>query len=192
MADPEPHPRAGTTARLRAATVWLTGLPGAGKSTAAEGLHRRLVDAGHRAQVLDGDVLRGGLNADLAFAKEDRLESIRRAGEVALLLAASGTVAIAGLVSPYAAARDTVRARHGTQEVPFLEVWLSAPLPVCEARDPKQLYARARQGQITMMTGVDDPYEEPAAADLVLPTHVLDPEETASRLFDFVVQHLVS
>lgn len=174
------------------ATVWLTGLPGSGKSTAAVGLSRRLASTGIPSQVLDGDVLRHGLSADLGFSKEDRSESIRRAGEVALLLASSGLVTVVGLVSPYATARDGVRRRHQEHGLAFMEVWLSAPLEVCEARDPKQLYARARRGEVPMMTGVDDPYEPPPEAELEVPTHRLDVASTVDRIFTALLELLES
>jgi len=165
-------------------TVWLTGLPGAGKSTIAERLRDHLEGSGVTCQVLDGDTLRGGLNTDLGFSKEDRSESIRRAGEVALLLASSGVVAIVSLVSPYAGSRDKVRRRHADHQITFVEVWLSAPIEVCEARDPKQLYARARRGDLPMMTGVDDPYEPPGQAEIELPTHELSEDAALARLLE--------
>jgi len=171
-------------------TVWLTGLPAAGKSTIAQGLRSALSARSIASQVLDGDVLRSGLNADLGFSKEDRAESIRRAGEVALLLARSQVVAIVSLVSPYAASREHVRRRHHDHGITFLEVWVSAPVEVCEARDPKQLYQRARRGELSMMTGVDDPYEPPSKADLELPTHELGESEALARLLAALDQHL--
>jgi bifunctional enzyme CysN/CysC len=118
--------------------------------------------------LLDGDLLRSGLNADLGFSDEDRNESVRRAGEVALLLASAGTLAIVSLVSPLRAARDEVRRRHELAGVPFLEVFVAAPLEVCEARDPKGLYARARRGEVAAMTGIDSPYEPPRNPEVTL------------------------
>jgi adenylyl-sulfate kinase len=169
-------------ASRRGLTVWLTGLPGAGKSTIAERLQDHFGECGVTSQILDGDTLRSGLNTDLGFSKEDRTESIRRAGEVALLLASNGVVAIVSLVSPYAAARGQVRRRHAEHELRFVEVWLSAPLEVCEARDPKHLYARARRGEVPMMTGIDDPYEPPGQAELELPTHELTEDQALALL----------
>ena len=150
------------------ATVWLTGLSGSGKSTVAFEVERRLVSSSRPAYVLDGDNLRHGLNAGLGFSAADRAENVRRVGEVALLLADAGVVALAPLVSPYRADRDRVRARHAEAGVPFLEVHVATPLDECERRDPKGLYAKARAGELTGLTGVDDPWEPPLAPDLEL------------------------
>lgn len=150
------------------AVVWLTGLSGSGKSSVAVEVERRLVEAGRAAYLLDGDNLRHGLNADLGFTAEDRDENVRRAGEVAALFADAGLVALVPLISPYRQARDAVRRRVEDLGLRFLEVWVATPLEVCEARDPKGLYARARAGELRGLTGVDDPYEEPLAPDLVL------------------------
>ncbi len=144
-------------------TVWLTGLSGSGKSSVAVELERRLVASGRPAYLLDGDNLRHGLNADLGFSAADRAENVRRVGEVARLLADAGVVAVVSLVSPYRADRDRVRAVHDEAGLPFVEVFVDTPLAVCEARDPKGMYAKARAGEITGFTGVDDPYEAPAA-----------------------------
>ena len=163
-------------ARLsRGATVWLTGLPASGKSTLAAAVERRLVEAGRPAYLLDGDNLRHGLNGDLAFSEADRAENVRRTGHVASLLADAGVVALVSLVSPYEAERNRVRALHADAGLPFAEVWVATPLADCEARDPKGLYARARRGELAGMTGVDAPYEPPAAAELVVtPDRPLD------------------
>jgi adenylyl-sulfate kinase len=171
-------------AELKGATIWLTGLPGSGKSTTANGLHEHLALLGVISLVLDGDALRRGINADLGFTKDDRCESVRRAGEIALVAASQGIVAIASLVSPYASARDGVRRRHEEQGITFLETWLSAPLEVCEARGPRQLYSRARRGELQTMTGVNDPYEPATTAEIVLPTHEIDADEAVRRLVD--------
>lgn len=180
MTADRPHPdvrwhhgavdRAQRAARLGVggATVWLTGLSGSGKSTVAFEVEQRLVAEGRPAYVLDGDNLRHGLNADLGFSAEDRAENVRRVGEVALLLADAGVVAIAPLVSPYRADRDRVRARHGGAGIPFFEVHVATPLEECERRDPKGLYARARAGEISGLTGIDDPWEPPLAPELEL------------------------
>jgi bifunctional enzyme CysN/CysC len=149
-------------------TVWLTGLSGSGKSSVAVELERRLVASGRPAYLLDGDNLRHGLNADLGFSAADRAENVRRVGEVARLLADAGVVAVVSLVSPYRADRDRVRAVHDEAGLPFIEVFVDTPLAVCEARDPKGMYAKARAGEITGFTGVDDPYEAPASPDLLL------------------------
>ncbi len=151
-------------------TLWLTGLSGSGKSTIAVALEQAVVAAGKHAYRLDGDNLRHGLCQDLTLSAADRRENVRRAAEVAKLLADSGTVAIACLISPYAAGRDAARQVHQKDGLTFLEVFVDTPLEVCEARDPKGLYKQARAGQLTGMTGVDDPYEPPVAAELVLKT----------------------
>lgn len=163
-------------------TVWLTGLPASGKSTIAVELERRLVVAGRPACLLDGDNLRHGLNSDLGFSAEDRAENVRRVGEVALLFADAGVVAVVSLISPYRAARDQVRAVHERAGLSFLEVFVDTPLHLCEARDPKGMYAKARVGEIRGFTGVDDPYEAPRSPDVVLRPDDGDPAAMASRV----------
>ncbi len=153
---------------LAGATVWFTGLSGAGKSSVADATATALLDAGRPAYVLDGDNLRHGLNADLGFSAADRAENVRRVGEVARLLADAGLVALVPVVSPYLADRDRVRAAHDTAGLRFVEVFVDTPLALCEERDPKGLYARARAGELTGLTGVDDPYEPPPSPDLHL------------------------
>jgi adenylyl-sulfate kinase len=148
------------------ATVWLTGLPASGKSTLAAAAEARLLASGRSAYLLDGDNLRHGLNGDLGFSPEDRAENVRRTAEVAALLADSGTVALVALVSPYIADRAAARAVHAHRGLPFLEVHVATTLEECEARDPKGLYARARAGELTGMTGVDAPYEPPVSPEL--------------------------
>ncbi len=150
------------------ATVWLTGLPASGKSTLAGAIEDRLRQAGRAACVLDGDDLRRGLSADLGFGAADRDENVRRAAHVARLLAAAGVVAVVALVSPYRAARAAARELHEDAGLTFIEVHLDTPLELCEERDPKGLYARARHGELSDMTGVDDPYEPPQDPDLAL------------------------
>ena len=167
-------------------TIWLTGLSGAGKSTVASGVHQMLTELGLSAAQIDGDILREGLNSDLDFTTSGRAESVRRAGEVARLLALSGVVAIVSLVSPYGADRDLVRERHQVAGVPFVEVWVSAPLEVCEQRDTKGLYARARRGDLRGLTGVDDPYETPRFAELELATHRLGIEDGIQMVVDLL------
>lgn len=152
------------------ATLWFTGLPGAGKSTVASELKAMLEAAGTRATVLDADELRRGLNADLGFSAGDRHENVRRLGEVALLIAGSGALAIVTAISPYATSRAAVRATHEIRGASFLEVYVATPLAICEARDPKGMYARARRGELAYFTGVSDPYEPPSAPELVLQT----------------------
>ena len=164
------------------ATVWLTGLSGSGKSTVAVALERLLVEAGRPAFRLDGDNLRLGLNADLGFSAEDRDENVRRAGEVARLLAEAGVVAIVPLISPYRAGRDRARAVHVEADLPFVEVFVATPIELCEQRDPKGLYAKARAGEITGFTGIDDPYEAPASPELVLTPADGDPAAQAAAV----------
>lgn len=138
--------------------VWLTGLSGSGKSTVGNALERKLFDLGLNTHMLDGDNVRMGLNSDLSFSPEDRTENIRRAGEVANLFAQSGSIIITAFISPYL--EDRRRARSTCTEK-FLEVFLDPGLSVCEDRDPKSLYAKARSGEIENFTGIDSPYEEP-------------------------------
>ena len=148
------------------ATVWLTGLSGSGKSTIAVALEEHLLAAGRPCYRLDGDNLRHGLNADLGFAEADRTENVRRVGEVARLFADAGLVALVPVISPYEAGRAAVRAAHDRDGLAFLEVFVDTPLDVCESRDPKGLYAKAREGTLTGMTGIDAPYEAPPQPDV--------------------------
>ena len=170
----------------KGATIWFTGLSGCGKSTVAVEVEKRLVEAGRSAYLLDGDNLRHGLNSDLGFGPRDRAENVRRVGEVAKLFADAGLVAIASLVSPYRADRNRVRAAHEEAGLPFIEVFVDTPLEVCEARDPKGLYAKARAGQLRGLTGIDDPYEPPDEAEVVLrPGH-----GSPSAMADWVLAQL--
>jgi bifunctional enzyme CysN/CysC len=152
------------------ATVWLTGLPAAGKSTIGRAIEERLVRAGRPAYLLDGDNLRHGLNGDLGFDEQARAENVRRTAHVARLLAECGAVALVSLVSPYAADRELAATLHAAEDLPFVEVFVSTPLERCEERDPKGLYARARAGELTGLTGVGAPYEPPQRPDVVLRT----------------------
>jgi len=156
--------------KARGATLWLTGLSGSGKSTIGAMLERVLVERGLHAYRLDGDNIRHGLNNNLGFSATDRAENIRRIGEVAKLFADSGSVAVTSFISPYAADRDGCRKLHDAADLPFLEVFVDAPLAVCESRDPKGMYKKARAGQIKGFTGIDDPYEAPMHPELVLKT----------------------
>ena len=166
-------PRELRWARLdqRPVIAWLTGLPGAGKSTIAAAADRSLIAAGRHSAVLDGDNLRHGLNADLAFTPRDRSENVRRAAEVARLMAETGTVVIVALISP--SHDDRALARRVAGDIPFLEVFVDTPVSICARRDPKGLYARASRGEIGAFTGVSAPYEAPDAPDLVLRTEGL-------------------
>jgi len=170
MTDSVHHPR----------VLWLTGLSGAGKSTLAASLHRRLVDAGVGAAVLDGDAVRAGLCRGLGFSPEDRRENIRRVAEVAKLMREAGLVVICALISPLredrAMARDIIGAAH------FREVHVATPLEVCERRDPKGLYRHARANALTQFTGVSAPYEEPQAPDLRIDASLDDASEAVAAL----------
>jgi bifunctional enzyme CysN/CysC len=152
----------------RGMTVWLTGLPAAGKSTIAYAAEARLVAAGRMASVLDGDNLRHGINSDLGFDPAERAENVRRTAELAALLSDAGLVTLVSLVSPYAADRARARAIHGAAELAFLEVHVATSLAQCERRDPKELYRRARRGELNGLTGVDAPYEPPAEPEIVV------------------------
>ncbi len=160
------------------ATVWFTGLPGAGKTTVATAVEARLIDAGRNAYMLDGDNLRHGLCSDLGFSKDDRETNVGRVGEMAKLFADSGTVALVALVSPYAACREKVRELHEHEGLTFVEVYVNTPKEECARRDPKGLYARARNGELRGMTGVDDPYEQPRTPEVEL-TPELDVDAAA-------------
>jgi bifunctional enzyme CysN/CysC len=167
-------------------TVWLTGLSGSGKSSVAVELERKLVEAGIPAYLLDGDNLRSGLNQDLGFSRADRGENVRRVGEVAMILADAGLVAVASLVSPFRDDRDRVRSAHDAAGLPFYEVFVDTPLDVCEARDPKGLYAKARSGQLARFTGVEDPYEPPFAPEMILQPRDGSPGAMADRILRYL------
>jgi adenylyl-sulfate kinase len=152
----------------RGATVWFTGLSGSGKSTTAAAVEAQLLAEGRWAYRLDGDNLRHGLCSDLGFSKGDREINVGRVGEIARLFADAGTVALVALVSPYSDCREKVRALHEREGLPFFEVFVNTPAEECVRRDPKGLYARARNGNLSGMTGVDDPYEAPRAPEVEL------------------------
>ena len=171
----------------RGAVVWFTGLSGSGKSTIANALERELTRSGVHCFELDGDNLRFGLNRDLGFSEEDRRENIRRAAEVALLFSDSATVVITSLISPFREDRARARALALEHGVPFLEIFVDAPLEVCESRDPKGLYAKARRGEIAAFTGVSSPYEAPAAPDLVLRTDLKGVEACVTEVIDLLM-----
>ena len=164
------------------ATIWFTGLPAAGKSTIASAVECRLVGEGRPAFMLDGDNLRHGLNGDLGFGEDARAENVRRTAHVARLLAESGTIAIVGLVSPYARDREQAASLHGEVDLPFVEVFVDTPLALCEERDPKGLYARARAGDLAGMTGIDAPYEPPTNPDLVLHSGQESTEDAVAKV----------
>jgi adenylylsulfate kinase len=166
----------------RGACLWLTGLSGSGKSTLARRIERRLVERGVHAYVLDGDNVRHGLNADLGFGPEERAENIRRIGEVARLFVDAGTLVLTAFISPYRADRAKVRALFEAGD--FLEVHVATPLAVCEQRDPKGLYRRARAGEIPEFTGVSAPYEPPEAPEVRVDTAEADLDACAAQVID--------
>ena len=162
--------------------IWMTGLSGSGKSTIAYTLEHALVQRGHLAYVLDGDNVRHGLNKNLGFSAEDREENIRRIGEVANLFADTGVITITAFISPYRKDRDINRELLGQGN--FIEVYCKAPLDICEQRDPKGLYKKARAGEIKGFTGIDDPYEEPLNPEMVIQTDQTSPQEATVALIE--------
>lgn len=172
--------------RSRGATMWFTGLPSSGKSTIASALEQVIVQRGVHCYRLDGDNIRFGLNKNLGFSADDRKENIRRIGEVAKLFADSGSIALTSFISPYAADRDAARALHDAAGLPFLEVFVDTPIGECEKRDPKGLYKKARAGEIKGFTGVDDPYEAPARAELRLASGTMGVEECVRACLDLL------
>jgi adenylylsulfate kinase len=162
-------------------TVWLTGLPSAGKTTIARALEKRLLadDPSRRVEVLDGDVVRTHLTKGLGFSREDRDENVRRIGFVANLLSRNGVTVLCSVISPYREVRDELRELH---EGRFVEVHVSTPVEVCSERDVKGLYAKQRAGEITGLTGVDDPYEPPLDPEVTIPTQELTVDEAVERI----------
>ena len=168
-------------------TVWFTGLSGAGKSTISERVAAELVARGRKVDVLDGDVVRTHLSRGLGFSREDRDLNIRRIGFVAAEIVRHGGVVICAAVSPYRATRNDVRSMVGSER--FIEVFVDTPIAVCEQRDVKGMYAKARRGEITGFTGIDDPYEAPLDPELTLNTETHEPEDNAHLILDYLVQH---
>ena len=162
--------------------VWLTGLPGAGKSTIANLLDERLFRVGKHAYVLDGDSVRRGLNSDLGYSEAHRIENIRRVAEVARLFVDAGLIVIVALISPFRVQRGAARSRFSPEE--FLEVFVDAPLEVCERRDPKGMYAKARRGELKNFTGIDSRYETPLEPDIHLDTAAESAEQCVDRLLE--------
>lgn len=169
----------------RGACIWLTGLSGSGKSTLALNLERKLLDQGIHAYVLDGDNVRHGLNKDLGFSPQDRTENIRRIGEVAKLFVDAGLIVITAFISPYRADRDIVRSLMAPED--FLEVYVKCDLTICEQRDPKGLYQKARRGEIPEFTGISAPYEEPLRPEIVINTTQLDLNACVAQLWNDLV-----
>lgn len=163
--------------------LWLTGISGAGKSTIANILERKLHAMGRHTYLLDGDNIRQGICRDLGFSKEDRVENIRRIAEIAKLMLDAGLIVITAFISPFQMERETARTLFETQE--FIEIHIDAPLAVAEARDPKGLYKRARRGEIKNFTGIDSPYEPPSAPEIRIDTTDLLPEAAADVIIDY-------
>ena len=170
-------------------TLWMTGLSGSGKSTIAVALEQVLINNGKHAYRLDGDNVRHGLNKNLGFSAEDRAENIRRIGEVAKLFADAGMITVTSFISPYRGDRDLVRDLHKQADIPFIEVYVDAPLDVAEMRDPKGLYKKARAGEIKGFTGIDDPYEAPENAELHLKTHEMSVQDSVTAILAYLEHH---
>jgi len=181
-----------TSRRSSGLTLWLTGLPSAGKTTLAFALAARVRAAGLSVEVLDGDEVRTHLSAGLGFSRADRDTHVDRIGFVAELLASHGVIVLVPVIAPYAVARDKVRAHHDANGTTLLEVHLSTAVQVCAERDVKGLYAKAFRGEISSMTGVDDPYEIPVAPDLRIDTGQLDQATAVSALVDLLAAKGVS
>lgn len=164
--------------------VWFTGLSGSGKSTLANQVEHKLYEQGYLTNVLDGDGLRHGLNSDLTFSPKDRVENIRRVGEVSKILVDSGVITISAFISPYRKDRNMVRSLFSEGE--FIEVFVDCPLDVCESRDVKGLYDKARQGKILDFTGIDSPYEEPTSAEIIVNTDKQSIEESVEKIIDYL------
>lgn len=173
--------------RHKGVVLWLTGLPSSGKSTLAHEVERLLFERGCNTYVLDGDNIRHGLNKNLGFSPEDRKENIRRIGEVAKLFADAGVIALTAFISPYREDRDQARALHPKGR--FIEIFCKCPAAVCEQRDPKGLWEKARKGEIKDFTGVNAPYEEPLAAEIVVETDRCSLEESAEQIIRYLEQH---
>ncbi len=168
----------------RGVTVWFTGLSASGKTTVALLVDQILTARGHYCCVLDGDNIRHGLNRDLGFSPGDRNENIRRIGEVSKLFAGNGAIALTAFISPYREDRDRNRAIHAPGD--FVEVHVDCPLKVCEARDPRGLYQRARVGEIPEFTGISAPYEPPLHPEVVLRTNLESPNESAAKVVEYL------
>lgn len=173
--------------RHKGVVLWLTGLPSSGKSTLAHEVERLLFERGCNTYVLDGDNIRHGLNKNLGFSPEDRKENIRRIGEVAKLFADAGVIALTAFISPYREDRD--QARSLNEKGRFFEIFCKCSADVCEQRDPKGLWGKARKGEIKDFTGVNAPYEEPLAAEIIVETDKCSVEESAKQIIRYLEQH---
>ncbi|GAA3875987.1 adenylyl-sulfate kinase [Streptomyces lacrimifluminis] len=174
--------------RARGATIWLTGLPSAGKTTIAQVLGDRLRAEGRRVEILDGDEVRRFLSAGLGFSREDRNTNVQRIGLVSEVLARNGVLSLVPVIAPYADSREAVRERHAASGTPYIEVHVATPVEVCGERDVKGLYARQAAGRLTGLTGVDDPYEPPADPALTLPTQEQTPAESADAVYSVLAE----
>ena len=170
----------------KGATIWFTGLSGSGKSTVAVALENALHKAGRLSYRLDGDNVRLGINKNLGFSAEDRTENIRRIGEIAKLFVDTGVITLSSFVSPYRADRDIVRDLHVEAGMDFIEVFVDVPLDIAESRDPKGLYKKARAGEIKNFTGIDDPYEAPNNAEVVLNSHEMSLDQEVEILLSLL------
>ncbi|MFF0199918.1 adenylyl-sulfate kinase [Streptomyces sp. NPDC005017] len=170
------------------ATVWLTGLPSAGKTTIAYELADRLREEGHRVEVLDGDEIREFVSAGLGFSREDRHTNVQRIGFVAELLARNGVLVLVPVIAPYADSRDAVRKRHEANSTAYVEVHVATPVDVCSVRDVKGLYAKQAAGELTGLTGVDDPYEEPETPDLRIESQNQTVQESAASVYALLTE----
>ncbi len=168
--------------------IWMTGLSGAGKSTLAYELEKTLHNKGFLTLVIDSDVIRKGLNRDLGYSEEDRHENLRRVAEMAKIMVNTGIIVIVSFISPTNFSREQARQIIGSDDTIIL--YVNAPLNVCEKRDVKGLYAKARQGLIPMFTGIDSPYEEPRNYDLEIKTHMLTVDESVEKITEFVLPHI--
>jgi adenylylsulfate kinase len=167
-------------------TIWFTGLPSSGKSTTAFTLEHELMKRGHLTYVLDGDNIRHGLNKNLGFSAEDREENIRRIGEVSRLFADAGLITLTSFISPYRKDRDLARQIHEKDGIKFIEVFIDTPIDICEERDPKGLFKKARRGELKGFTGVDDPYEAPLKAELIIKTGTKSPAQAVDIILTYL------
>lgn len=172
-------------------TVWFTGLPSSGKSTTAFTLEHELIKRGYLAYVLDGDNVRHGLNKNLGFSAEDREENIRRIGETARLFADAGFITMTSFISPYRKDRNRARELHKKDGLRFIEIYVETPVEICEKRDPKGLYQKARRGEIKGFTGVDDPYEAPMNPEIIIKTDDNSAEQIAADILDYLVSYKI-
>ncbi len=170
--------------------IWFTGLSGSGKSTQAVALEKYLFDQGYKTYLLDGDNIRQGLNKDLGFDEEDRVENIRRIGEVAKLMMDAGVIVLSAFISPFNSDRDLIKSLVGKEN--YMEVYVDCPLDICEQRDVKGLYRKARNGEIRNFTGINSPYEKPLHPDLILKTAEMSLQDSLDLLLEKVLPRIKS